>query len=66
MGKRVSRQAIGRNIRAARDLGLLVVGIAPDGTVLTSTESAALALSSPATRGRNSCDDILNQLTGSD
>lgn len=66
MGRRVSRQTLGRNIRAAREAGLHVVGIAPDGTILTS-EEAAPPLPSPRTgAGSNSCDDILNQLTGSD
>lgn len=66
MTARLTRQTLGRNIRAAREAGLHVVGIAPDGTILTSeTEAPPLASPPAKAAGGNSCDDILHQLTGS-
>lgn len=67
MGARVTRQSIMRNITAATEAGLSVVGIAPNGTVLTSDAGAVPELVIPTVKPvTNSCDEILSRLTESD
>lgn len=67
MRSRVTRQSLLRNISAATEAGLAVVGISPNGTILTSEAGAVPDLSFNVTKSKvNSCDEILSHLTGSD